>query len=236
VLAARTTADLERVAARCREAGAASVEVVPTDIIDEAQVRALVDRAVAGLGGIDVFVANAGISYGILTDKHYREVWTYDRDVVEKILEVNVVGTWLCIKAALPAIAEGGSVIVIGSETGRLLYPGAGIYAVSKATIDALATLASREAAQRGVRVNVLSPGGMVDTQLFGPKGMSEELKKRIPPLPVDVIVPAAVWLASDDSREVTGAFLSGREFNARPLEETRAALAAAAPAAPGHH
>lgn len=231
VLGARTAEDLERVSAACRAAGASSARPVPADVTDEQQVRRLVDEALSEQGRLDVFVANAGVSYGMLTDKRYREITTYDLDIVEAILRVNTVGLWLCMKAALEAMTEGGSFIAIGSETGRLLYPGAGIYAVSKATVDALATLASREMAAKGIRVNVLSPGGMVDTQLFGPSGMPDFIKKQYPPLPADVIVPAAVWLASDDSRDVTGAFVSGKDFNERGPDAARAAGTAPAPA-----
>jgi NAD(P)-dependent dehydrogenase (short-subunit alcohol dehydrogenase family) len=226
VLAARTTSDLERVAAACEAAGAAKAIVVPTDVAVEDQVRRLVEAAVAGLGRVDVFVANAGISYGELTDKHYRDLTTYDLDVVEGVFRVNVAGTWLCMKQALPAMGEGGSFITVGSETGRALYPGAGMYAITKAALDALSTLASREQAARGIRVNVLSPGGMVDTRLFGPAGMPEWLKQQIPPLPAEVIVPAAIWLASDDSAGTTGAFVSGKEFNASGVEGVRASAA----------
>jgi len=225
-LGARTVADLERVAGACEAAGGERPLVVPTDITDEAQVQRLVDEAVAAFGRIDCFVANAGISYGELTDKRYRELTTYDRDVVEGVFRVNVTGTWLCAKAALAAMGEGGSLIVVGSETGRALYPGAGIYAITKATLDAMATLTAREQAQRGIRVNVLSPGGMVDTRLFGPTGMPDFLKQQHPPLPADVIVPAAVWLASDDSIGTTGAMISAKEFNARGVEEIRAEAA----------
>jgi NAD(P)-dependent dehydrogenase (short-subunit alcohol dehydrogenase family) len=215
VLAARTTDDLERVAGACKEAGARAVTVVTTDVTDEDQVAALVQRALESNGSIDVFVANAATSYGMLTDKRFKELWSYDLDVVKQIFDVNITGLWLCMKHALPAIAEGGSFISVGSETGRALYPGAGIYAISKSTVDALSTLAAREAAERKVRVNVLSPGGMVDTQLFGPTGMPEWLKQAHPPLPADVIVPAAVWLASAESADVTGTFVSAKEFNA---------------------
>jgi NAD(P)-dependent dehydrogenase (short-subunit alcohol dehydrogenase family) len=99
------------------------------------------------------------------------------------------------------------------------------MYAITKATIDAMVTLASRENTARGVRVNCLSPGGMVDTQLFGPAKMPEWLKEQHPPLPLDVMNAAATWLASDDSASVSGAFVSAKEFNARPVEETLAAL-----------
>lgn len=224
-LAARTTSDLERVASLCKEAGAGSVTVIPTDITAEDEVVSLVERVVADNGRLDVFVANAGSSYASFTDKRYAEITSYDRDIIEKIFQVNVIGTWLCMKAALPAMSEGGSFITIGSETGRALYPGAGFYAVSKATLDAISTLAARESAERKIRVNVLSPGGMVDTKLFGPAGMPDWLKERVPPLPASVIVGAAIWLASDDSSDVTGALISGKEFDEKGAEQIRAAI-----------
>jgi NAD(P)-dependent dehydrogenase (short-subunit alcohol dehydrogenase family) len=229
VVAARTSSDLERVAAAARDAGAGDVRVIPTDVTNEEAVRRLVDQTMATHGRIDAFVANAGTSYGLLTDKHYREIFTYDLEIVEEIFRVNVLGTWLCMKAVLPVMESGSSFIAIGSETGRVLYPGAGIYAITKSTIDALVTLAAREVGPKGIRVNCLSPGGMVDTKLFGPTGMPDWLKNQHPPLPAEVIVPAAVWLASEDSAGVSGAFISGKDFNAKPLEETRAALTAAA-------
>ena len=222
VLAARTTADLEAVADACAQAGAASNTVVPTDITDESQVQALVDRALEVHGRIDVFVANAGTSYANLTDKRYRELASYDLDVVEQLFRVNSIGTWLTLRAALRAMTS-GSVITIGSEAGRICYPGAGVYAVTKATVDAMTKIAANEHGPQGVRVNCLSPGGMVDTQLFGPNGMPEHLKAH-GYLETDVIVPAAVWLASDASDGVSGALVSAVAFNAGERPEPAAA------------
>ncbi len=82
VLGARTVEDLERVAQRCRDVGGTSVEVVPTDVGREDDVRALVDAAVNRCGGLDVFVANAATSYGMLTDKRYTDLPSYDLDIV----------------------------------------------------------------------------------------------------------------------------------------------------------
>lgn len=213
-LAARSEDDLEQVADACRAAGAPSVAVVPTDVTDEDAVQALVDDTVERHGKLDCFVANAGTSYAMLTDKQFRQLTTWDASIAEEILRVNVVGMLSCIKSAIPAMRDGGSFIAVGSETGRALRPGSGMYAVSKTAVDALVTMASRETAEDGIRVNVLSPGGMVDTQLFGPDGMPDFLKQMHPPLPADVIVPAAVWLASDASEGVSGQFLSGKRFN----------------------
>lgn len=212
VLAARSVDDLERVQKSCLAAGAASAAIVKTDVTVEDDVASLVSGAMEAHGRIDVFIANAGISYFLLTDKRFAEVPTFDLDIVQKIFDVNVYGAWRCMKYALPVMTQGASFIAIGSETGKVLRPGSGAYALSKTTLDGLVTLASKENEERGVRVNVLSPGGMVDTQLFGLGGMSEQLKQHVPPIPADIIVPAARYLATAD---VTGVFLSGRAFNA---------------------
>lgn len=212
VLAARTVDDLERVAKLSREAGASGVDLLPTDITDEAQVQKLVDDTMSDHGRIDVFVANAGTSYGMLTDKRYGELVTYDLDIVEQLFKTNVFGTWLCLKAALGVMKEGSSFITIGSEAGRLRYPRAGMYAVTKSAVDALSEITAKEFADKGIRVNTLSPGGMVDTQLFGPKGMPDFLKQH-GHLPPEVMVPPAVWLASDESVGTTGQFISAKDF-----------------------
>lgn len=224
VLAARTSADLDRVAQACREAGAPSALAVPTDVTSESDVQNLIGKTIAEHGRIDVFVANAGTSYPNLTDKRYRELVSYDLDVVEQIFKVNVIGTWLCAREALRSMKDGGNLILIGSETARLLYPGAGVYALSKASVDAMTKLAARESADQGMRVNCLSPGLMVDTHLFGPNKMPDFLKGH-GFMEAHELVPAAVWLASDDSKGVTGGFLVAKEFNEKPLEEIRAGL-----------
>ena len=225
-LAARTVDDLERVAERCREAGAGSVRVVPTDICDEAQVHNLVDRALEHQGRIDTFVANAGTSYSNLTDKRYRELFTYDLDIVEQIFRVNAIGSWLCLKAALPKMQPGSSFIFVGSETARIAYPGAGVYALAKGTIDVMTSIASKEVAEQGIRVNCLSPGGMVDTHLFGPNKMPDFLKQH-GYLEPDVMIDAAVWLASEDSIDINGCFVVAKDFNERGPEAIKAELMA---------
>lgn len=227
VLAARSVDDLERVQKACAAAGAASVTVVATDVTDDDQVKRLVDGVIEHDGRIDVFVANAGISYFLLTDERFAEIPTYDIDIARQIFDVNVFGLWRCMKYALPVMAAGSSFIAIGSETGRVLRPGSGAYALSKTTVDGLVAMAAKEQAERGVRVNCLSPGGMVDTQLFGADGMPDRLKQMFTPLPADIIVPAALHLATAD---VTGMFVSGKEFNARGAEALIPAVASAAP------
>lgn len=227
VLAARSLRDLERVAAACRQAGAAKVEVVPTDVTDEGQVDALIRATLDRLGQLDVFVANAGTAVPGLTDKRMTTLDTYELDIVEQLFRVNAIGMWLCMKAALPVMPSGASFIAIGSELGRIGGAGSGVYAVSKACVDALVRIAAAEATERQVRVNCLSPGGMVDTYLFGPNKMPDYIKANAPWSAPDIIVPAAVWLASDDSAGITGVQLVAKEFNSMSVEQVRAFLGA---------
>lgn len=227
VLGARTVADLDRVADRCTEAGAAGVRVAPTDVTSEEDVQALAQTAIAEFGHLDVFVADAGVSAQSLSQRRFTDLASYDYDVVAQMFAVNAIGMWLCLKAALPRMSAGASFIAIGSGA-----PGSartGLLAVTKNCVDVLATIAAGEVADRDIRVNVLGPGGMVDTHLFGPDKMSAHLKS----LPMgyaepEVMVPAAVWLASDDSAGVTGIQLTAKEFNSTGPDGVRAHLTGA--------
>lgn len=225
VLAGRTVADLARVSENCRAAGAEEVAVIQTDVTIEHQVDALVKHTTDHFGQLDVFVANAGIAVPSLTEKRMTTLDTYDYDVVKQLFKVNTLGMWLSMRAALPVMSEGGSFIAIGSELGRLPGAGAGIYAVTKANVDLLVRIAAAENADRQVRVNCLSPGGMADTHLFGPNKMPDYIKEHAPWSEPDVIVPAALWLASDDSVGITGKQLAGTEFNSAPISQLRGAL-----------
>jgi NAD(P)-dependent dehydrogenase (short-subunit alcohol dehydrogenase family) len=233
VLGARTESDLDRVARRCEQAGAGAVRVVPTDVTREPDVDRLAQSAVDAYGRLDAFVADAGVSPMSLSQRRFTGLASYDLDVVEQMFQVNTIGMWLCLKAALPRMSSGGSFVAIGSGA-----PGSartGMLAVTKNCVDVLATIAAAECADKGLRVNVLGPGGMVDTHLFGPDKMSDHLKS----LPMgysepSVMVPAAVWLVSDDSSGVNGAQLTAKEFNAVGPDGIRTRLAAAGAPEPG--
>jgi NAD(P)-dependent dehydrogenase (short-subunit alcohol dehydrogenase family) len=197
-------------------------------VTSEPDVHALAAAAVSEFGRLDVFVADAGVSPMSLSSKRFTDLASYDRGVVEAMFAVNSIGMWLCMKAAFPRMTAGGSFIAIGSGA-----PGSartGMLAVTKNCVDVLVTIGAAEMAEKQVRVNCLGPGGMVDTHLFGPDKMSEHLKS----LPMgwsepDMIVPAAVWLASDDSAGITGAQLTAKEFNAIGADALRTRLTEAA-------
>jgi NAD(P)-dependent dehydrogenase (short-subunit alcohol dehydrogenase family) len=228
VLAARTRVDLERVAEDCNKAGAAAATVIVADVSEATDVEQLVAETMRLHSRIDVFVANAGIGPAGASDKQYDELTSYDLDAVQAILATNVIGVWLCMKYALPVMQSGATFITIGSSTGRMAFPGTGIYGVSKAAVDKLTMIAAQEVAPKGITANCLSPGGAIETAFFGPAGMPESLKKFTDGEPSSVMVPAAVWLASDEARDINGAWVRARQFNKLGPEGMRAAIAEA--------
>ncbi|HTM95922.1 MAG TPA: SDR family oxidoreductase [Croceibacterium sp.] len=111
------------------------------------------------LGRIDHAVVNAGVASGSLIAETEFAEW-------RRVLGVNLDGAFLTLRAAMRAIADGGSVVVTASASGFKAEPGTAAYGASKAGAIQLAKVAAREGAPRGVRVNAIAPGG-VDTPIW---------------------------------------------------------------------
>ena len=124
-----------------------------TDVTDSAQVREAVKIAVERFGGLDVAFANAGV-FGDATP-----IVDYPEDVFDRVIAVNVKGSFLVAKHALAAMRDGGSLIFNSSVVGLLSDAGIAGYATSKHAIVGLMRTAAREVADRGIRVNSLHPG-----------------------------------------------------------------------------
>ena len=187
------------------------------DVRDRLALQAAVDEAVASLGGLDIVVANAGIAAFGEGDPD-----TQFRDIID----VNLVGTWHTLEAAVPHVrARGsGSVIIISSSagtSGKTSEIGAGTraYVASKHAVIGLMRTYALDLGRYGIRVNAITPCG-VDTPMINsdPKNSLHAKAKTLPwdlsnVIPVPCIQPgdvsdAVVWLASDASKYVTGVVL----------------------------
>jgi len=125
---------------------------VQSDAGSEDAVRALVDQVVRQHGGLDIFFANAGISGGFSTIAEQTEAdWA-------EILRVNLIGPFLAIKYAGPAIAQrgGGSIICTASVAGLRSGAGGAAYSASKAGVINLVQTAAQQLSGSGVRVNAI--------------------------------------------------------------------------------
>ena len=130
--------------------------VLPADIADEAQIRAACDRVAKSWGRIDGVFANAGIN-GV-----WAPIEELDHVEWQRTIAVNLTGTFLTIKHAVPHLAErGGSVVITSSVNGTRIFSnvGATAYSCSKAGQVAMAKMLALELAGRKIRVNVLCPG-----------------------------------------------------------------------------
>jgi NAD(P)-dependent dehydrogenase (short-subunit alcohol dehydrogenase family) len=188
-------------------------EFTRLDVANEDNWSQLVAGVKQRHGRLDILVNNAGIALGIPTI----EMKLSD---FERQMAVNVTGTFLGCKHAIPLMREGGkgSIINFSSTAGLRGSPGMAGYSAAKGAVRLFTKALAKEHAKDGIRINSMHPG-LVDTQLWetmnsptAPKGGAEALavlSARFVPLGVtgapDDIANGALWLASDESRYVTG-------------------------------
>jgi short-subunit dehydrogenase len=152
-LAARDAARLEEVAAECRARGGRAL-AVPTDVGDEAQCAALVERTVAEYGRIDTLVNNAGIGMWARFDE------VSDLSVFERIMRVNYLGAVYLTHHALPYLKRTrGRIVGISSLTGRTGVPTRSGYAASKHAMAGFFDSLRIELEGTGVTVTMIYPG-----------------------------------------------------------------------------
>ncbi len=179
----------------------------PCDVTDDAALAALVDRAVAEFGGLDLLVCNAGI-----TGKP-GPFAALDRADYDRVMTINLTSQVMLCNLALPHIAAcgGGAVVLISSLSGLRGNGRINAYALAKAGIAQLARNLAVEWGPRGVRVNAISPG-FIATELSGPLLADEAfMARRMAATPLRrpgaprEVAGAALFLASDAGAFVTG-------------------------------
>ncbi len=185
------------------------VRSVRADITKDADIDNLVSEA----GAIDILVNNAAfMRFGSLAET--------DEATFEELLRVNVLGTWKMMNKVFPVMKQrgGGSMINLSSIAGHKVFPGTGAYCTSKAAVTMLSQVAAMEYAADKVRVNIIAPGLVEDTELALPifgEDKIEDFYAKIRPLhPLGRsgrstdIAEAALFFAADGSEWISGVML----------------------------
>lgn len=199
----------EELADQIRQQGGSSL-AVRADISDPKQVKDMFQRIDAEWDGLDILVNNAGIQ-GQRTPS-----WEIDPEDWRRIIDVNLMGTFLCSREALQHMIPQGSGVILNitSVHERIPWSGYSAYTASKAAVSMLTQTLSQEAAPHGVRVVALAPGAIktpINREVWGDPEKKRELLTKIPMDRIgepEDISELAVVLASEAANYVTGATL----------------------------
>lgn len=194
----------DAVVATITDAGGKAI-AVKGDVSVAAEAQNLIETAVSEFGGLDILVNNSGV-----WDAGPVEAFTEDQ--YRRLFDVNVLGTLLTTQAAIKHLRAGGSVINISSSITSLRSPGTSLYTATKAAVNAISDVLTKELAPRNIRVNVVSPGfvateGTLAAGLAGSEmetGIVSQTPLARAGTPGD-IADVVAFLASDDARFLTG-------------------------------
>ena len=201
---ASSKAGADRVVAAITAAGGKAV-AVPGDVSKAAEAQGIIEAAIKNYGRLDILVNNSGVY-------EYTPLEAITEEQFHRHFNINVLGLLLVTQAAVKYLGEGGSIINMGSVASRITSPNSAVYSGTKAAVDAITIVLSRELGPKKIRVNTLSPG-IVETEGTHSGGFigSEFEKFALTQTPLgrigqpDDIARVAVFYASDDAGWVTG-------------------------------
>jgi 3-oxoacyl-[acyl-carrier protein] reductase len=179
---------------------------VQGDVSKQADITRLFDETKKVYGKLDILVNNAGVY-------EFAPLEGTTEDLFHRQFNLNVLGLLLTTKEAVKLMGpEGGSIINIGSGISKMLPPNTSIYSATKASVDAITSILSKELGSRKIRVNSINPG-LIQTEGVHAQGNDEgDFRKWIETQSslgrigqTDDISPTAVYLASSDSKYMTG-------------------------------
>jgi 3-oxoacyl-[acyl-carrier protein] reductase len=178
------------------------------DMGKPANIPPLFDACMKEFGRVDVLVNNAAVMKRTMLEDVTAENFAQHFDV-------NVRGYLLACKEAAARMGAGGSIINVASAISRMAYPGAVVYTATKGAVDVMTRVLAMELGPKGIRCNVVAPGSTVTDMNSEKSGKTQEEAEqeiamtalRRQGLPED-IADATVFLATDDARWVTGAWL----------------------------
>jgi len=213
VLAARRQEELESLASEIKNEGGQAT-FIQTDISIGSEVEQMVNHTIQTYGRLDFAVNNAGIE-GV-----FAPITELPDDQWEKVIDINLKGTFLCMKyqaRAMLKAGNGGAMVNVGSVNSFLGFAGGSAYATSKHGMIGLTTSVSAELAPQGIRVNIVCPGFIVTPmhhrvrEVVGDERIEEFVEKvhQQRAGKPEEIASTIVFLCSDGASYITGATLT---------------------------
>jgi len=187
-------------------AGGGRAIAVQGDVARQHDVSRIFAQTIEAFGRLDILVNNAGIY-------EFAPIETVSEEHFHKHFNLNVLGLLLATQEAVKAFGtDGGSIINVGSAVTRITPPNTSVYTATKGAVDAITGVLAKELGPRKIRVNSINPG-MIETEGVRAAGLNEgDFRRWVEsqsPLgrigQTDDIAPTAVYLASADSKYVTG-------------------------------
>jgi len=209
ILAADVNIEAVRETANMIETAGGRARSIQADVSAPDQVEAMVNMALSEMNGLDILVNNAGVSHPA------QSILDLDLDLLDRVFAVDFKGVYLCSRAGGKAmLAKGGVILNISSIAGLTPLP-LPVYGPMKSAVNMLTRILARDWAECGIRVNAIAPGyvltpliqGLIDKGLRNPGLIIERTPMKTMLSPEDVAA-AALFLASDASRHITGAVL----------------------------
>jgi len=195
----------DKVVSEITAAGGKAV-AIQGDVSKPADITRLLAETKTAYGKLDILVNNAGVY-------EFAPLEAVTPELFHRQFDINVLGLLLTTQAAVPLFpTAGGSVINISSIVAKNAIPGSSVYSATKAAVDSITRVLSTELGAKKIRVNAVNPG-MIETEGVHAAGFAEsDFRKKIEadtPLgrigQPDEIATPVVFLASDDSRWITG-------------------------------
>ena len=188
------------------EQGGGQALAIQADAIAADAVSAAFEKAVATFGGLDILVNNAGTAI----PNKFEDATLEELD---RVVDINIRGTFIATQAALKHMNKGGRIIMIGSCVGeRMMTPGLAAYAATKGAIKMFVQGLSREVGDRNITVNNIQPGP-IDTELNPAAGDWAVPQKALTALnrygTVDEVAALVAFVAGPESSYITGASLT---------------------------
>ena len=213
------------------ESNADDLLTIPTDLTSDSAAEEITKATRDRFGRIDILVNNAGIGPGAIRPDSWQrplKFWEITPDQWRRFVAVHTTAPLALANAVVPNMMRQGwgRIVNVTTSLGTMLNAGSPTYGPSKAALEALSAIMSKDLDGTGVTVNVLVPGGITNTPMVSASGFDRA--KMIQP---EVMVPPLLWLVSDAAGKVTGRRFLGVHWDPE-LAPEQAAEKAGAPVA----